>query len=420
MSKSNKKDENKTTMLEQVWSSNLQKGIYLGDFNRQDPRWDDFIELTKLTQVQLKAFLEEEMQKYYDKANIQNGDGYLYIKGNTPIILTAHMDVVHPTPVKDWYVQKSPNGKHMIASPQGIAGDDRCGIWEILYVLRNTEYRPSIIFCEDEEVGEIGATKFCYADGKEVDLDEIGMNNYFVIEIDRRHSHDLVYYDLNSRLFEDFCAKATGWKTATGSCSDISTLCPELGIAGVNMSAGYYDEHHLWHYVIFEEMRESAQAVIKLIKAGVENGKTFEYKEFPRSTWSTKGYSNYGGWYGREYESPYGYSRGESYGYGYYGNEKANGTYFDTLKVDEDGDEDEDFFEDEVVRYLTITFTDYEYVNGELIGTVEEVEQYGSSLAECFLQFFSDHPEACMNDIHNWTLFNESGHFICSKDDGTI
>ena len=50
-------------------------------------------------------------------------------------------------------------GRRAVAmSPQGIGGDDRCGVWMILQILRTANCH--VLFCEDEEVGCVGAKKF--------------------------------------------------------------------------------------------------------------------------------------------------------------------------------------------------------------------------------------------------------------------
>ena len=40
-----------------------------------------------------------------------------------------------------------------------------------------------------------------------------------------------------------------GFKTASGSFSDISYIAPELGVAAVNLSSGYYNAHSQHEYI---------------------------------------------------------------------------------------------------------------------------------------------------------------------------
>ena len=43
--------------------------------------------------------------------------------------------------------------------PDGIGGDDRCGVFNILDIL-SQGYLPHVIFSWNEEIGGVGATKF--------------------------------------------------------------------------------------------------------------------------------------------------------------------------------------------------------------------------------------------------------------------
>ena len=70
------------------------------------------------TQTELFALIKS----MYKGAFVKNGS-YILVKGDAPIMLLAHMDTVHKTPVKDICTSKDGN---IIMSPQGIGGDDRC------------------------------------------------------------------------------------------------------------------------------------------------------------------------------------------------------------------------------------------------------------------------------------------------------
>ena len=59
----------------------------------------DFIDICKMSQKKLKQFLVKELKKYYDKDKIHARDGFLFAEGNTPVMITAHMDTVHVNPI---------------------------------------------------------------------------------------------------------------------------------------------------------------------------------------------------------------------------------------------------------------------------------------------------------------------------------
>ena len=153
---------------------------YKGRKNETD--FPEFIQICKLSAKKLKQYLCGEMKKIYGKDNTVIGDGYIYCRGDVPVLLTAHMDTVHKKLVTDFYedIQTDKNGKvtHTISSPQGIGGDDRCGIYAILKVIESG-YLPYVLFCEDEEIGGIGSGKFC----KTKYITELS-NMKFLIELD--------------------------------------------------------------------------------------------------------------------------------------------------------------------------------------------------------------------------------------------
>lgn len=254
----------------------------------------DFITICKLDQSNLKAFLITEMLKYYEASDIIDDAGFLYVRGSN-VLLTAHMDTVHKELVKQVVVEKHKD-KTIVSSPQGIGGDDRCGVYMILEILRKTKLRPTIIFCEDEEIGGVGSNKFCKTDY----VTEL-TNIKFAIELDRANANDLVYYDCGNEEFMEFCSKVTGYKTAYGTFSDICHFSPELDVASVNISCGYYNQHTTKEYVVIEEMATTIDKVIELLEKEDEVEK-FDYQELFYSYGSKYSYN---GGYSGLYEATY-------------------------------------------------------------------------------------------------------------------
>lgn len=212
-----------------------------------------FEKILKATQKELIKILPKQL-KFYGYNDIIKEDGYIYAKGDIPILLTAHMDTVHDEPVKQIF--KSSN---KWTSPQGIGGDDRCGIWIILQVIK--ELKPYILLCEDEEIGGVGSNKFCLSDYAD-DLDELK----YCIEIDRANSKDAVFYDCGNEDFIKYIQEKTGYKKQYGSFSDISHLCPVGDIAGVNLSCGYYNAHTKQEYIMINEMQRTCDIIKKLLR----------------------------------------------------------------------------------------------------------------------------------------------------------
>ena len=249
-----------------------------------------FLKICKMhKQSELKKYLCSFMKG--SGYEVVNADGYLFCKpkaNSDKICLTAHMDVVHPTAVRQIVVEHHEN-QTIISSPQGIGGDDRCGVWMIMECVKKG-YRPYVLFCEDEEIGCIGAEKFTLSK----DIATLA-DCKFIVQLDRRNATDAVYYECDNPDFEKFITKVTGYITEWGTCSDISVIAPALGVAAVNLSCGYYKEHTPEHYVIWEEMQNTLSATEELIKAArKEDVEQFIYMSRRSSyNWYEYGYGDY-------------------------------------------------------------------------------------------------------------------------------
>ena len=214
---------------------------------------EDFL---KPTQNELFSLLRK---KYRGKAVVHLGD-YILVHGQAPVMLLAHMDTVHEKPVK--HICKSPDGD-ILMSPQGIGGDDRCGVYALVKTYESALIKPWLLFTCDEEIGGLGAEKFVadYCNGKiPKGLDTMK----FLVEIDRKGQKDAVYYSCDNPEFEKYIT-SKGFVTAYGSFSDISVIAPAMGIAAVNLSSGYYNAHTLHEYINRKQIDAVIQAVIEMI-----------------------------------------------------------------------------------------------------------------------------------------------------------
>lgn len=257
--------------------------IYEGKKNETE--FPDFVSVCKLSKNGLKEHLNMVLEDYYPREKIISGDGYLFVTGEIPFAVTAHMDTVHRELIKDFYEKIDKNGHHIISSPQGIGGDDRCGIYMILKLLE-AGYRPYIIFCEDEEIGCVGSTKFI----KHKDLvDELKNCNY-IIELDRKGSDDAVFYSCHNPEFTSYIIDKTKYVERYGSCSDISIIAPIAEIAAVNLSCGYYNPHQMIEYVDYEEMMNT----VGVVKDLLDDKDCQQYKYMRKTYTPAYSYSSYG------------------------------------------------------------------------------------------------------------------------------
>lgn len=359
--KTETKETTKTYSSSNYWSK--------PNFDRKgrlnETKFPEFVKICKFEQMALKDILIDELLAAGYEVNY--GDGYLYARGTLPVLLTAHLDTVHKTPVIDFYeYYDADNLRHIISSPQGIGGDDRCGIYMILQIIKT--HKCSVLFCEDEESGGIGSRKFC----KSKLIDELAELKY-LIELDRANSIDAVFYDCENDDFTKFIEKNTGYKTAWGSFSDISNLAPECGVAAVNLSCGYYNAHTTSEYVVIEEMMNTIEVVKKLLD--VECKEQFEYIEY-----------DYG----------YGYGYGGYYGHGYYGSYSRD--YYD------DDDLYADYYKKKVKNNNTVEERSLVIMFDVKTETVFYVSN-GKTLEEAFGRFFMDNPSYCFEDIVDYEYY---------------
>ena len=217
----------------------------------------EFEKLCRMSQKQLKNHVKQRLQSA--NREVITEDGYVFAKGTFPVLLVAHLDTVHkklPSIIEYDLTQD------IISSPNGIGGDDRCGVYMIFKILK--KFNCSVLFCE----------------------------------FDRAHANDAVFYQCANSDFEKFITKEF-YKTAYGSFTDICEVAPAIGCAAVNLSCGYYAAHTTSEYVVLSEMEKSIEAACAILARTTENDK-FEYIE--------KAY---------QYSKYYNYMNGYPYSYSY-------------------------------------------------------------------------------------------------------
>jgi hypothetical protein len=219
-----------------------------------------FEEIVRKPQYQLKKALMGELNKAGYKTNTKQG--FIYAKGSVPVLLVAHLDTVHrEAPELICYSAD----KQTVMSPQGIGGDDRCGVYMVLQIIK--KHKCHVLFCEDEEIGGIGAGLFVKSN--------IKPDVNYIVELDRRGDNDAVFYDCDNPEFAEFVT-SFGFREAMGSFSDISIIAPELKIAAVNISSGYYNEHSKHEYVDLSVVAKNIERIEQMVSA---KSKKFEYIE---------------------------------------------------------------------------------------------------------------------------------------------
>jgi len=223
-----------------------------------------FKEMLMMNEFHLKNTLAKTLEVTYGYKTVYNFEDYVYAPGTLPVMLVAHVDTVHDTkPEKIYHDQE----EGVLWSPEGIGGDDRCGVYAILKLLK--KHRPHILFTDYEESGGYGASAFVadFPGGPTVN---------YMIQLDRHGKDDAVFYDCGNKEFQDFIL-GNGFKLNHGTFSDISILSPAFDLASVNLSVGYYNEHTCQEYIKTEELSKTIEKVDKILS--LKNAERYDFQD---------------------------------------------------------------------------------------------------------------------------------------------
>lgn len=229
-----------------------------------------FEQIVSLKQPALLKTMSTYLKRHYGK--VCTTKNYVYAVGDIPIALVAHLDTVFKEPVENIYYDER---KNVMWSPEGLGADDRAGVFAIIKIIRSG-LKPHIIFTTDEEIGGLGAeilVKECPTPFAEMK---------YIIQLDRRGTNDCVFYDCDNPKFVDY-VELFGFTEAYGSFSDISEICPVWGVAGVNLSIGYQNEHSIAETLHISPFLATVDKVIKMLN-DANNAPSFKYIPNPYTT----------------------------------------------------------------------------------------------------------------------------------------
>lgn len=187
------------------------------------------LKLLTLNQKELHELVKKEaLKKNMPMQEKENAWLLINYHPNYPL-LVAHLDTVRQTPLKkeDLIINEP-----IIKARDGVlGGDDRCGVWIILKLIR-MKAKYSYLLCWDEEIGCIGSSLFPIEKYKFSCL----------IGLDRRGATDCALYGHeNSTLIKIF--KDRGFFPVDGSITDVAILAEKSQLACVNLSVGFFNEH---------------------------------------------------------------------------------------------------------------------------------------------------------------------------------
>lgn len=255
-----------------------------------------FEQLCRAREQGVLSVMSNGVLKRNGYTNVIRTPNYVMAEGQVPVVLIAHADTVFTTPPKMFFYDQEQN---VSWSPDGMGADDRAGIFAITKLIRAYGLRPHVIITTGEESGCIGASKLI---GKYRDFP---WEAKFLIQLDRRGEKDSVYYDCDNPEFEDFITPF-GFVTDWGSLSDISVLAPAWGIAAVNLSVGYRDEHTHIERLHWDDLYATIDKVAEIIKYVDEHRDMPEYIYIEAPTYRYGKYS-YAWRYPQEWDDEYEY-----------------------------------------------------------------------------------------------------------------
>jgi len=221
----------------------------------------EFIELLKIPSTSrndkaMIIYIADELRKMRLKYTIDSAGNLIVDKGtakNKPCFV-SHMDTVHEY-VPSVKIKTADLENHLyVTSPHGIGGDDKCGIFVCLQMLKHLS-DVLVIFFAQEESGCVGSNA--------VDL-TLFDNCTAIIGIDRWGDSDYVNsYMGETTTSADFDASLFAildkykYTPAVGMLTDSLNLFDRgVDIPCINLSCGYYKHHTKEEYIDTNETNQ--------------------------------------------------------------------------------------------------------------------------------------------------------------------
>ena len=197
----------------------------------------------------VENFLKSEKIEYTKDSlgNIYNLD-----YKDSPMVC-AHMDTVQDE-VDEFGAKFAKIYDDKIIRSYGVlGGDDKCGIYICMELLRNFP-DLNFCFCVQEENGMVGSKLVA-----EENAEKLKNISYGLI-FDRRGNSDIICYqnDYGTKDFENEIEKIGvfwGYKAERGMSSDCNTF--KKFFSCCNLSCGYYNPHSKNEYVVIKDLEEA-------------------------------------------------------------------------------------------------------------------------------------------------------------------
>ena len=201
----------------------------------------------------------------------------------------SHLDTVHlyPNGFKLLY-QEEKNRKYLFACDNnkksvGIGGDDKCGIFVCLYLLKRID-NIKVIFFSQEETGGIGSSN--------IDL-KVFDDCKFLASIDRWNGHDFIDKYNNETTISNTLKKQISsllkkydYFSNYGLFTDCFNIMERgIDLSCFNLSCGYYSHHSQNEYVDLNELYNACLLCEEIAQLPDRYGHKFKVKKFNVGKW---------------------------------------------------------------------------------------------------------------------------------------
>lgn len=220
----------------------------------------ELIDILKMTQSELHNYVTQELDNLGIRYIQKFGSYIMSQKIKGPLCFVAHMDTVGLRPPTDIKMKDGRISLNKKDQKDGLVlgGDDRCGVYLILKILK--EYKnSSFIFTWNEEVGGVGVKTLI----NDFDRDHFKKVKLF-IELDRKGNMEYVVYSNDSDKVNSWC-ESFGLRKSFGSYSDVYDITKAYKIPHINVGCGYYHAHTRNEYIVYEHVEKTFSVIIKMI-----------------------------------------------------------------------------------------------------------------------------------------------------------
>lgn len=227
--------------------------------------YEKLIQIVSMSEHEIINYLSSFLRNLKSNNVPVTCDDFLYMNNENPVCLVAHIDTLRADDHRVEIIVKD----EVMRNRFGIAGfDDRAGVYAVTEIIEHLEMYghqiPQILFCNHEEKGLLGVTKFI----EEGVLNTDGLRMF--IEFDRKGKDEFVSYWRDLPVEVECYLQRFGYSKSSGSGSDVAILMQETDIPAVNVSCGYRNEHTPKEYLVLDHLETNINRGIAMCRNPID------------------------------------------------------------------------------------------------------------------------------------------------------